>query len=88
MADRLQVRVAPETKKRLEQAALTEGVTVSAFVLRAAQAQADSVLAERSGVRLTDQEAEALLTALARPGRVGDRLRETLTTQPKFAWID
>lgn len=87
MTERLQVRVPSRTKRRLEDAAHARGMTVSSFVLQAAEASADQVLAEQPTVHLTPDQAQALAEALERPAEVNERLRRALTA-PAFTWID
>jgi uncharacterized protein (DUF1778 family) len=55
-------------------------------LLQAAQARADEVLGER--LRLTSEQAEVFLAAMARPAQVNKRLRSTLAAPREFAWID
>ncbi|MDR1449610.1 MAG: DUF1778 domain-containing protein [Propionibacteriaceae bacterium] len=88
MTDRLQVRVSSDAKRQLEEAASLEGLTVSSFVLQAAQSRAEQVLAERSLIQLTGLQAEAFLAAMARPAEVNKRLRRTLAAPRRFEWID
>ena len=86
--ERLQVRVEPRTKRLLEQAASAMHLSVSAFVLQAAAARAEEILAERHLIELGPEAAEAFTTALARPATVNGRLAQTLRGAPQFAWID
>jgi uncharacterized protein (DUF1778 family) len=53
-------------------------LSVSAFVLRAAAQEAESVLAERPLLSLSAEAAEAFSDALERPGRVNKRLADAL----------
>ncbi|MDR1428165.1 MAG: DUF1778 domain-containing protein [Bifidobacteriaceae bacterium] len=75
-----------DAKRRLEEAAHLQGLTISSFLLQAAQARADEVLGER--LRLTSEQAEVFLAAMARPAQVNKRLRSTLAAPREFAWID
>jgi len=86
--DRLQIRVAPERKRILEEAAESAHLSVSAFVLQAAEARADEILLERQLVRLAPQAAEAFTTALERPAEVNERLAAVLGRPRKFSWLD
>jgi uncharacterized protein (DUF1778 family) len=85
--DRLQVRVDPEAKRLLEQAAEAAHLSVSAFVLRAAAQEAESVLAERPLISLSPEAAQAFSRALERPGRVNKRLADALGRRRKFSWL-
>jgi uncharacterized protein (DUF1778 family) len=86
--DRLQIRVDPEAKRLLEQAAASSHLSVSAFVLRAASQEAESVLAERPFIALNAEAAEAFRTALERPGRMNKRLASALGQLGKLGWLD
>jgi uncharacterized protein (DUF1778 family) len=86
--ERLQLRVNAAAKRRIEDAAEQMHVSLSAFVLQAAQQQADMVLAERETIRLSPEAATAFEEALTRPARVNRRLAEALQRPAKFIWID
>ncbi|MGH2853854.1 MAG: DUF1778 domain-containing protein [Solirubrobacteraceae bacterium] len=87
-ADRLQIRVDPTDKALLERAAATAHLNVSAFVLQAAAARAEEVLAERPSIRLNARAAAAFTEALARPAQVNERLAAALHRPRKFTWLD
>jgi uncharacterized protein (DUF1778 family) len=86
--DRLQIRVDPEAKRLLEQAASSAHLSVSAFVLRAASQEAEALLAERSLIALSPDAAGAFQEALERPGRLNERLASVLGRQGKIRWLD
>ncbi|MGW4370638.1 type II toxin -antitoxin system TacA 1-like antitoxin [Nocardia takedensis] len=86
--DRLQVRVDAVAKRRLEEAASEKRLSLSAFVLQAAQQQADAVLAERETIRLSPDAAAAYEEALSRPAQVNQRLAQSLQRPAKFTWLD
>jgi uncharacterized protein (DUF1778 family) len=86
--DRLQIRVGPAEKRLLERAAEASHVSVSAFVLQSAAAQAASVLAERPLIELTPEAAAAFSEALEAPATVNQRLASTLRRPRKFDWLD
>jgi uncharacterized protein (DUF1778 family) len=86
--DRLQIRVGPNDKALLEQAAAAAHLSVSAFVLAAAASRAEEVLAERQSIRLSPQAASAFSEALERPGEVNERLAQALRRRRKFRWLD
>ena len=69
--DRLQIRVAPERERVLEEAAETSHLSVSAFVLQAAEMHADKILFEHQMVRLAPDAGRAFATA--RRASVGQR---------------
>jgi uncharacterized protein (DUF1778 family) len=85
---RLQVRIRPRDKRIFEQAAEAEHLSVSAFVLQAAELHAEDVLAERRVISLSPKAAQAFNEALKRPAQVNQRLAEALKRSRNFAWID
>lgn len=86
--DRLQLRVDAAVKRRLEDAASEAHLSVTAFVLQAANRAADEVLADREIIRLSPDAASAFTEALQRPARVNERLAEALRHPAKFSWLD
>lgn len=86
--ERLQIRVDPADKLLLERAAAASHLNVSAFVVQAAAAKAEEILAERSSVRLSREAAVAFSEALERPAEVNDRLARALRRKRKFSWLD
>jgi len=86
--DRLQIRVAPARKRVLEEAAETTHLSVSAFVLQAAEMRADEVLLDRDTVRLSSGAAKAFAEALDRPAEINERLASAMKRPRKFSWLD
>lgn len=86
--DRLQLRVDTAVKRRLEEAASEAHLSVTAFVLQAANRAADDVLADRQVIRLSPDVASAFTEALHRPARVNERLSRALKQPTKFDWLD
>ncbi|MGE3619286.1 MAG: DUF1778 domain-containing protein [Acidimicrobiia bacterium] len=86
--DRLQIRVGPAEKRLLERAAAVSHVSVSAFVVQSAAAQAASVLAERPLIELGPEAARAFSEALESPARLNERLAAALRRPRKFRWVD
>lgn len=86
--DRLQIRVDPGEKRLLERAAAASHVSVSAFVLQSAAAEAASVLAERPLIEMGPSAAAAFTEALEAPAAVNERLAAALARPRKFHWID
>jgi uncharacterized protein (DUF1778 family) len=86
--ERLQIRVDPVAKLLLERAAAASHLNVSAFVVQAAAAKAEEILAERSSVRLSREAAVAFSDALEQPAEVNDRLARALRRKRKFSWLD
>lgn len=86
--ERLQIRVDPADKSLLERAAAAAHLNVSAFVLQAAAARAEEVLAERPSIRLSARGARAFSEALAQPAQVNERLAAALQRPRNFTWLD
>jgi uncharacterized protein (DUF1778 family) len=86
--ERLQIRVDPGEKSLLERAAEASHVNVSAFVLQAAAARAEEILAERHTIRLGTHAAQAFEQALKRPAQANERLAEALKRSRSFSWLD
>jgi uncharacterized protein (DUF1778 family) len=86
--ERLQIRIGPDSKRRLETAASASHVSMSAFVLQAAEARAEELLIERQLIELSPAAAEAFSEALERPGEVNERLAAAFDRPLKFSWID
>jgi uncharacterized protein (DUF1778 family) len=86
-AERLQIRVDPADKALLERAAAAAHLNVSAFVVQAAAARAEQVLAERPSIRLSPEAAAAFSEALEQPAGVNERLARALRRRRKFAWL-
>jgi uncharacterized protein (DUF1778 family) len=86
--ERLQIRVGPADKALLERAAAASHLNVSAFVVQAAAAKAEEILAERSSIGLTREAAVAFTEALERPAEVNDRLATAMRRKRTFSWLD
>ena len=87
-AQRLQIRVNHNDKFLLERAAAAAHLNLSAFVLQAAAARAEEVLAERPSIVLSASTAKAFSEALEQPGQVNERLARTLKRTRAFTWLD
>ena len=86
--DRLQLRIDPAAKQRLERAAEAAHQSVSAFVLQSAELRAEQVLADRLIITLGAPAAEAFATALQQPAQVNDRLAAALARPAGFSWLN
>jgi uncharacterized protein (DUF1778 family) len=86
--ERLQIRVGPEQKRLLERAAASAHLSVSAFVLQSAAAEAVAVLADRSLIALGPDAAAAFSDALEAPATVNERLGAALSRPRGFRWVD
>jgi uncharacterized protein (DUF1778 family) len=75
---KLDLRLTPEAKKRLQNAAETAGRTVSEFVLESALSRAEETLADRTRFGLGADRWKAFLEALDAPPREVPRLNQLL----------
>lgn len=73
-SERLDLRVDPDQKRLLEDAAAATNRTVTAFVLQSASIAAQDVLADRTSFSLPADAWEAFAAALDRPPRADPRL--------------
>ncbi len=62
--DRLEARLAPDERKRIEQAAATAGLSVSAFVVEVAVERADEIIAAATTTDVAADYFDDLLAAL------------------------
>lgn len=81
---KLDLRLTPEAKKKLQTAAKTAGRTVSEFVLESALVRADETLADRTRFGLSAERWKAFLEALDAPPRDLPRLRRLLREPSVF----
>lgn len=65
--DRMEARVSPDERARIERAASAAGLSVSAFVVGAAVERADEVIAEATTTTLPTDYFDELLAALDTP---------------------
>jgi uncharacterized protein (DUF1778 family) len=81
---KLDLRLTPEAKKKIQTAAETAGRTVSEFVLESALVRAEEALANRSRFGLDANRWKAFLAALDAPPRDLPRLRRLLREPSVF----
>ena len=62
--ERMEARVSPDERERIERAAAASGVSVSAFMVSAAVDRAEEVIAEATTTIVPADYFDALLTAL------------------------
>ncbi|MFH1135618.1 MAG: DUF1778 domain-containing protein [Pseudomonadota bacterium] len=79
--ERLDLRITPEARRLLQQAAREKHTTISQFVLESALRSANSVLAERARIALDAEQWEAFHKALDAPPRRHPRM-ERLLNEP------
>lgn len=65
--DRMEARVSPDERQRIEQAASFTGVSVSAFIVNAAVDRAEQVISESATTTVPADYFDALLAALDEP---------------------
>ena len=80
-SDKLDIRITPEAKRLLQQAAKERHTTISQFVLESALNSASAVLAERSHIGLNAAQWTAFMAALDEPPRRHPRM-ERLLNEP------
>lgn len=68
-SDRMEARVSPEERDRIERAASTAGISVSAFMVSAAVERADQIMAEATTTIVPADYFDDLLAALDQPER-------------------
>lgn len=74
--NRIEIRVTPEQRQVLEQAAWYEGVTLSAFVLGVAVERADQITDAFRATVVSPEKFEELLAWLDEPPVANEKLRE------------
>ncbi len=77
-SERLNLRLNPTAKQRIEQAAAFEGTTVSNFIVSSALATAERTIREHETMVLSRRDAEGFLEAVLNPPRPSPELREAL----------
>ncbi len=86
--ERLQLRVDPAAKRRIEHAAAAAHQSVTAFVIESAEMHAEQVLADRMIIALSSSAAEVFAEALQQPAQANDRLAAALQRPASFSWLD
>jgi len=79
--EHLDIRITPEVRRLLQQAARERHTTISQFVLQSALHSANTVLAERSRIALNAEQWTAFMAALDAPPRRHPRM-ERLLNEP------
>jgi uncharacterized protein (DUF1778 family) len=67
--DRVEARVSPEERARIERAASTAGLSVSAFMVGAAVERAEEIIAEATTTTVPADYFDGLLAALDEPAQ-------------------
>jgi len=76
----LSMRILPETRQLIDEAAELTGKTVTDFVLDAARNAAQNTLLDRTVIRLNDKAYAAFVALLDAPPKPKERLRKSLQT--------
>ena len=74
--ERLSLRLAPETKRKLEQAATLTHQSVNAFVLALADQKAEEIIAENQTQTLSDEDRNVFFEAIASPPKPNRALKK------------
>lgn len=82
-SEKIDIRITPEAKRLLQQAAKERHTTISQFVLESALNSASEVLAERSRIGLDAEQWTAFMAALDAPPRRHPRM-ERLLNEPSI----
>ena len=82
-SEKLDIRLTPQAKQILQQAARERHTSISQFVLQSALSTASEVLAERSRLGLNAEQWEAFMAVLDAPPRRHPRL-ERLLNEPSL----
>jgi len=80
-SEKIDIRITPEAKQILQEAARQRHTTLSQFVLDSALDSASTVLAERARLNLNAEQWEAFLAVLDAPPRRHPRM-ERLLNEP------
>lgn len=78
------MRLSPEAKRLLREAAELRHKSMSEFVLDSALAEAEATLLDRRIIQLNDADWTAFLAALDGPPRHDERLEQLLTSPSVF----
>jgi uncharacterized protein (DUF1778 family) len=77
-SEKLDIRITPEAKRLLQDAARERHTTISQFVLDTALGAANDLLAARTRIGLEDEQWELFMEALDAPPRVHPRMQRLL----------
>jgi uncharacterized protein (DUF1778 family) len=77
-SDKLDIRISPDAKRVLQEAARERHTTISQFVIDSALSSAHEVLAERRRINLTAEQWKTFLEALDAPPQRHPRMERLL----------
>jgi uncharacterized protein (DUF1778 family) len=76
----LNLRIQPEMRDLIDQAARMQGKNRPDFILEAAMRAAEAALVDRALIRLQPEDWDAFLSRLEKPPEANERLRRTMHT--------
>jgi uncharacterized protein (DUF1778 family) len=76
--ERMEARLLPAQKKRIEQAATIKGLSVSDFVVQYADEAAIRTIEQHERWVLSDRDRDAFVQALLNPPKLSGRLKEAI----------
>jgi uncharacterized protein (DUF1778 family) len=82
--EKLDLRLTPQSKRRIQAAADVQNKTLSQFVLESALTTADLLLSDPSDIRLNAKQWTAFMEALDAPPQYNERLERLLTGPSVF----
>ena len=87
-SERFNIRLDPEARKRIEQAASLEGKTASSFILSSALSQAERTIRRHETMVLKRRDSEIFFDALLQPPRMNPRLASALKEHHRRVSLD
>lgn len=81
-SERMNLRIAASAKSRLLRAALLRNTDLTSFVTQSALREADAVIAEAEGVKVSEQDHLRILALLENPPKPNPRLRAAIAALP------
>lgn len=81
--ERLEARVNPELKMRLQYAAALQGSSMTEFILRSAATAANDVIREYQILKLTREDSVAFVNALKNPPKANKELKSAFKDYKK-----
>ncbi len=82
--ERIEARLQPEKKARIQHAADLEGVSLSDFLVSTAYAAAEDVIRQHEVLELTERDSILFVEALLNPPEPNERLRAALQDYRDF----
>lgn len=76
-AERIDMRIDPETKQLAERASAASGCSVSQYLTKLIRSDAPKILEEAASITLTNQQFDDFVEACARTKPLSDKIRRT-----------